>query len=480
MKIAALALLCVLALTRGALADFHALLFHARTKDLEGVRTLLARGADPNPPYEGYDGYTPLMFAAGNGDPQMTRLLLEAGAVTEHRDHNGERALQWAARQSFLNPFRDNAECARLLLQAGSPADSAADRYGSSPLIDVSRYGSDPEMVRHLLAAGADPDRVDQSGETALYGAAGSPRDSESARLLLEAGADPNVRVSHRDRTPLHRAALHGRPRTIRLLVEAGADIEAREAEGETALFVAAGRGHLEGVDMLMALGAQPDARAASGLTPVLAAITGRYASGDGDGHADAARRLAGRTADIDRAFATALWHGMPDVAGLLFERGADIDAVDHLGRSAFAAAAVRPDPVWLDRLVGAGADIARHGDEALLETVSRGRDRRVARLIDIGVAVSGTGIGAAALAAAAKHGRVSTVRLLMARGARLDALPGMERTARDGMEAARAALEAAIARAEASRAHIDVSAERAELARLEAAHARIAEMLGL
>lgn len=478
MKIAALALLCVLALTRFALADFHALLHHARTGDLEGVRALLARDADPNPPDEGYSGYTPLMFAAGNGDPEMTRLLIGAGAETERRDHNGERALQWAARQSFLNPFRDNAECARLLLEAGSPADSAADRYGSSPLIDVSRYGSDPAMVRHLLAAGADPNRAGQSGETALYGAAGATGGEESVRLLLRAGADPNVRVDHLGQTPLHRAALHGPAETIRLLAAAGARIEARQDEGETPLFAAAGRGHRDGVDMLLSLGADVDARAASGLTPVLAAITGRYAPAGS--HADVARRLAARTADIDRAFAAALWHGMPEVAGLLFERGADIDAVDHEGRSAFAAAAVQPDPAWLDRLVEAGADIARHGGEAMRETAARGRDDRVARLIDLGVAVSQTPAGAAAILAAAGAGRVSTVRLLLERGARLDAVAGMEQATREAMAAARAALEEIIARAEASRAYIDVSVERAELARLGAAHARIVGMLDL
>lgn len=479
MKIAALVLLLALASTHGALADFHGLLTYARTKNLEGVRALLAQGADPNPPHDHYNGYTPLMFSAGNGDPEMTRLLLEAGARTEQRDHNGERALQWAARQSFLNPFRDNAECARLLLQAGSPADSAQDRYGSSPLIEVSRYGSDAAMVRHLLAAGADPNRADQSGETALYGAAGSPRQAESVRLLLEAGADPNVRVSHLGQTPLHRAALHGMPETIRRLVEAGAAIEARQEEGRTALFAAAGRGYGAHVDMLLSLGADVDARAASGLTPVLAAITGRYAT-DGS-HADAAGRLADRTADIDRAFAAALWHGMPEVAERLYRRGADIDAVDHEGRSAFAAAAAAlPDPAWLDRLVAAGADVARHGGEALRETAARGRDDRLARLLDLGIAVSDTHLGASALVAAAKAGRVSTVGLLLARGARLDAVEGTERVARDGMASARAALEAVIDRAEASRVYIDVSVERAELARLQAAHARIVEMLGI
>ena len=94
-------------------------------------------------------------------------------------------------------------------------------------------------------------------------------------------------------------------------------------------------------------------------------------------------------------------------------------------------------------------------------------------------MAVSRTRIGASAIVLAANAGRVPTVRLLLERGARLSAMPGMDDVAREGMERARAGLEEAIARAEASRAHVDV-AERAELARLQAAHAEIVEMLGL
>lgn len=479
MRIAAVAVLLVLALTRLAFADFQGLLGAARTKNLDGVRALLEQGGDPNPPYESYDGYTPLMFAAGNGDPEMTRLLLQAGAKTERRDHNHERALQWAARSSFLNHFSDTAEAARLLLEAGSPPDSDEDSYGSSPLIEVNRHGSDPVMTRHLIAAGADVNRANRSDETPLYTASGAAREAEAVRLLLEAGAEPNIRVSHLDQTPLHRAALHGIAETIRLLVDAGAEIDARQGEGETPLFVAAGRGYVENVAMLVSLGAQVDARAATGLTPVLAAITRRY---DTDGsHADAALYLAGHTADMDRAFAAALWHDMPLVAGRLLERGADVDSISHTGASALAAAAaVQPGLDWLERLVSLGADIARHGGEALREAAARGRDDSVMRLIALGVPVADARTGAHALAAAAIGGRVPTVVLLLEHGARLSTVEGLDGEVLAGMEGARGTLEEVIAHAEASRAWIDVSAEREELARLEAAHREIGVLLGL
>lgn len=479
-----LACLLVVALTRGAMADFNGLLALARTGDLGGVRAMLEEGVDPNPP-AGYTGYAPLMFAAGNGDPDMTRLLLEHGANTEYKDHSGERALLWAAGQSSMSASADNAQCVRLLLEAGSPADSEDDPYGRSALILASTYGGDAGIVGHLLAAGADVDRTDHVGETALLRAVRSRDRLDVVRLLLEKGADPNLPVYHSNETPLHHAALFAGPQTIRLLLAAGAEIEARQQQGETALFVAAGRGYRDNVEALLAAGAEIDAPSGDGRTPILAAITGRYVT-DGS-HADAALYLAGHTGDIDRAFAAALWEGHPQVAEKLLVRGADVDALDHRQWPVLAAAAIQPGLEWLDRLAASGADISRFGGEAIGVAASRGRDDSVARLIELGVSVSGEPGGAHALFRAAVAGHVSTVALLLDHGARLDAaaeppkVEGLERTTLvDAMQFARFQLEYEIDRAERSAAYRDVSAQREELARLEVAHARIAEMLGL
>ena len=478
MRFAAIVLLILLAPAGGVLAGFDGLLHYARTRNLDGVRDLLEQGADPNPPYESYDGYTPLMFAAGYGLPDMTRLLLEAGAETERRDHNGDRALQWAARKSYMNHFTDTAEAARLLLEAGSPPDSDGDRYGSSPLIDVNAFGSDPVMTRHLIAAGADVNRRDNSGRSPLFTASGSAQGHEAVRLLLEAGAEPDIRVDHLDRTPLHRAAGSAGPQTIRLLIEAGAAVEARNNDGATALFVAAARGRAANVEALVSLGAQVDAPAADGLTPILAAVTGR--TYDQSGHAEAALHLAGVSDDIDRAFAAALWAHMPQVAERLLQRGADVGAVDHAGRSVLAGATALSATDWFERLVAHGADLARHGGEALGVAAAGGADDLVRRLLGLGVGVDARApSGATALLFAARSGRVSTVRLLLQQGADPRARDAGARRAFDHMAQARDALEAVIAHAEASRAYINVSAERVELARLQAAHAEIGVLLG-
>jgi uncharacterized protein len=62
---------------------------------------------------------------------------------------------------------------------------------GDSLLI-LAAYHGHPGTVRMLLAHGADPDRVNDRGQTAL-GAAVFRRSTESTTLLLEHGANPEA-----------------------------------------------------------------------------------------------------------------------------------------------------------------------------------------------------------------------------------------------------------------------------------------------
>jgi ankyrin repeat protein len=69
----------------------------AQLGDVETMRLLLDRGADPN--LKGARGLTALMMAAATTpDATMVRLLLEKGANVGTRDDNGHTALDWALR----------------------------------------------------------------------------------------------------------------------------------------------------------------------------------------------------------------------------------------------------------------------------------------------------------------------------------------------------------------------------------------------
>ncbi len=60
--------------------------------DVSKVKSLLARGADPNHPW-----YYPLRTACRNGNLKIVKALVEAGADTERWDHRGRSPVHYAA-----------------------------------------------------------------------------------------------------------------------------------------------------------------------------------------------------------------------------------------------------------------------------------------------------------------------------------------------------------------------------------------------
>ena len=67
----------------------------ASVGDVETMRLLLDRGADPNA--RQHNGFTPIHAAAGNGDRAMARLLLDRGADRAARTDDGKDAAALAA-----------------------------------------------------------------------------------------------------------------------------------------------------------------------------------------------------------------------------------------------------------------------------------------------------------------------------------------------------------------------------------------------
>ena len=170
------------------------------------MKVLLAHGADPNAKLKTptlqrahtpgeptlNTGTTPLMRAAKNGDAAAIRLLLENRADPNARQKNGTTALMLAAglgrgTGAFTKDYATEAE----LL----------------------------ESVKVLIAAGADVNAVDDSGETPLhYGAQAS---DDIVKYLAEKGAKLDVK-DKKGRTPVEMAlgvGLHGHaggPPTVR------------------------------------------------------------------------------------------------------------------------------------------------------------------------------------------------------------------------------------------------------------------------
>jgi ankyrin repeat protein len=174
-------------------------------------------------------------------------LLLQAGAHLDTKPENlppgvtSSPALWHAA-----NYLRDagGREFIQLLIQYKADPNRTINRT-STPLLKLI---DDPELVRLLLEAGADPNFVNVEGDTALHlalrrpegvgdpddtagGPAGEglPRPSPQSRarvagLLLDHGADPNAR-DRRGFTPLMETRAND-DRSIDLLVAKGAQID--------------------------------------------------------------------------------------------------------------------------------------------------------------------------------------------------------------------------------------------------------------
>jgi len=192
---------------------------HHDSVGLELLRVLVEAGANPN---LGYQDFTPLHFAAADGELDMANYLATHGASIDMRSSTGATALYLAAQ-------RQDVAMVRLLLAQGANPN-LADQAGLTPLHIAAAVGP-PETVALLLQAGADatactapvaddwgvgfsedgPSRY--PGEaTALHGAAAA-RQVRVAQLLLAAGAPVNVLDAQRQ-SPLLLAVSGGQPIT--------------------------------------------------------------------------------------------------------------------------------------------------------------------------------------------------------------------------------------------------------------------------
>lgn len=123
---------------------------------VNAVSTLVTLGANLN--VQDREGYTALMWATQNKHTTIVRQLLNAGASVNLRDHHGYTALHWAAQDGQLH-------IAQMLLQRGADPN-ARDMEGYTPLMWASQQGHGP-LVYELLALGANKGFRDRRGYTA-------------------------------------------------------------------------------------------------------------------------------------------------------------------------------------------------------------------------------------------------------------------------------------------------------------------------
>jgi ankyrin repeat protein len=163
-----------------------AVLRAAGSGDADRVALALRAGAD----IESRDSLqrTPLLLAVTNDQVEVARLLVAMGADPDALDHQHDTP--W-----LVTGVTGSVPMLEALLPA-SPDLGLLNRYGGTSLIPASERGH-VDYVRRVLKTGIDVDHVNRLGWTALLEAVilgnGGAAHQEIVRLLLAAGADRSI-----------------------------------------------------------------------------------------------------------------------------------------------------------------------------------------------------------------------------------------------------------------------------------------------
>ena len=163
--------------------------------------------------------------------------------------------------------FRPDPELVKQLLDAGADpnADHVLSRASTSPVLSPEKL----QIAKLLLAAGADPNADDWP----LLSEAARGGQIELMEMLLAAGADINA-FAERDNA-LHGAIKSHQFAAVEVLLDQGSiDVDARTRDPYevTALYLAVTHRNADVADLLLKHGADPQHVTGGGLTPYQAA----------------------------------------------------------------------------------------------------------------------------------------------------------------------------------------------------------------
>jgi ankyrin repeat protein len=411
-----------------------ALHWAVRVDDLATARLLLGAGADAT--LASRYGATPVSLAASNGSAAMLALLIDAGASPDAVDAAGDTVLMAAARVGSV-------DAVALLLDRGARIDAVDAAYQQTALMVAARENR-PDVARLLVERGAKVGLQTRIGATPAWVLPNSVPGFGHGIGIVRGGLPPR---GSRAPVPgglsaLHYAARDGRLDIARTLVAAGADVNQVDANGITPLVMAITNNHVGVARFLIDRNADIHAADWYGRTPLWAAVETRNMDVDN----------ASFENGIDRA-------PFLDLIRTLLERGADPNArmkevppvrraflrvtgslswVDATGQTPFLTAALSGDLDVMRLLLRHGADphIPTFGGTTALmaaagvnwvfdQTYDEGPRALLEAVLlcaELGLDVNAVNsMGLTAAHGAANRGSDDILRLLAARGARLD-----------------------------------------------------------
>jgi len=308
----------------------------ARRGNLATVRALLASKANPNL-RETNGGQNALMWALSERHSSVVEELIKGGADVHAGSKTGFTPLMFAAQQG-------DVDSGRILLRAGAKPNDAQPKTGLTPLMIASAMGH-TNAVDVLLDNGANPNLADANGYTSLHRVV---RDSDYGidlgskdkvltvvQSLLKKGANPNARLSQ-DKEKAAEEIRNGSVATYEK--RTAVTVTEIVLQGATPLFLAAEVNNLDVIKALVEAGADPLIGTERGTTPLMMA--------------------AGAGTDVQRERAPEERATALETAKFLVERGADVNAAGQYGWTALHAATYQGINPVIEYLVSKGAKI--------------------------------------------------------------------------------------------------------------------------
>jgi len=260
--------------------------------NVDFVKYLVSQSLSLNPGFDQW-GNSPLAVAVSRGHAEVVTYLLEKGAdPNDAPDSGGEPPLMLAATAG-------KKDIMSLLLAKGANPNM---RVGGSSLLSFSIWSNDPEVVRMMIAAGADAKTPNDDNSNALFFCARHDGNVEIAELLVEAGAAVDLKDDEGN-TPILVASEGGFTPLVRYLASKGAKLDTPDGYfGATSLHAAAAKGYCDLADFLLGEGAPVNAKDRNGSTPLAYAVKHGNAS-----IAKAIKAKGGKGAGKDEAASTLL-----------------------------------------------------------------------------------------------------------------------------------------------------------------------------